>query len=72
MIYGIGNIKAKNLLENHKIKSIDDLIEKSSKNDKLLTKAQKIGLLCYNDLLERISRKEMLKHKKRQQHDLHQ
>jgi DNA polymerase/3'-5' exonuclease PolX len=64
MIYGVGNVKAKNLINNYKIKSIEDLREKSSKDDKILTKAQKIGLLCYEDLLERIPRKEMLKHQK--------
>jgi DNA polymerase/3'-5' exonuclease PolX len=63
-IYGVGNSKAKNLIENYKIKSIEDLCEKSAKDDKILTKAQKIGLLCYEDLLERIPRKEMLKHQK--------
>jgi DNA polymerase/3'-5' exonuclease PolX len=64
MIYGIGNVKAKNLIENYKIKSIEDLRQKSKENVKLLTNAQKIGLLCYEDLLERIPRKEMLKHQK--------
>jgi len=64
LIYGVGNVKAKNLIDIYKIKSIEDLREKSAKDDKILTKAQKIGLLCYEDLLERIPRKEMLKHQK--------
>ena len=63
-VYGIGPAKAKTLIEEHKIKSIEDLITKSLKNPKLLTDAQKIGLLTYKDLLERIPRKEMLKHQK--------
>ena len=64
LIYGIGPAKAKNLIEEHKIKSISDLKIKSKKDEKLLTSSQKIGLLCYEDLLERIPRKEMLKHQK--------
>ena len=63
-IYGIGPAKAKNLVEEHKIKSIEDLRNKSSKDAKLLTDSQKIGLLCYEDLLERIPREEMLLHER--------
>lgn len=63
-VYGIGPAKAKTLIETNKVKSIDDLKKKSDKDDKLLTRAQKIGLLCYDDLLERIPREEMLKHEK--------
>ena len=63
-IYGIGPAKAKNLVEEHKIKSIEDLRIKSSKDGKLLTDSQKIGLLCYEDLLERIPREEMLLHER--------
>lgn len=63
-VYGIGPAKAKNLIDVHKIKSIDELREKSKKDPKLLTDAQKIGLITYDDLLERIPRKEMLKHQK--------
>jgi len=64
LIYGIGPVKAKNLITEHKIKSIYDLKIKSKKDEKLLTSSQKIGLLCYEDLLERIPRKEMIKHQK--------
>ena len=63
-IYGIGPKKCKDLINIHKIKSIEDLREKSKNNNKLLTDAQKIGLMCYEDLLERIPRLEMLEHKK--------
>lgn len=59
-IYGVGIKKANELIDIHKISSINDL----KKNTNLLTKAQKIGLYCYNDLLERIPRKEMLEHEK--------
>lgn len=63
-VYGIGESKAKSLIDEHNIKSIDDLRNKSKVNNKLLTKAQTIGLLCYEDLLLRIPRSEMKKHKK--------
>ena len=51
-VYGIGPAKAKTLIETNKVKSIEDLKNKSDKDDKLLTRAQKIGLICYDDLLE--------------------
>jgi DNA polymerase/3'-5' exonuclease PolX len=63
-VYGIGPAKAKTLIETNKVQSIEDLKKKSDKDEKLLTRAQKIGLLCYDDLLERIPREEMLKHEK--------
>ena len=63
-VYGIGPAKAKSLIEDFKIVSIKDLREKSLKNPKLLTDAQKTGLLTYEDLLERIPRNEMIKHSK--------
>lgn len=63
-VYGIGPAKAKILVEDHEVKSIEDLRKKSDKNKKLLTEAQKIGLICYEDLLERIPREEMLLHQK--------
>ncbi len=63
-VYGIGPAKAKILIEAHKVKSIDDLRKKSEKDKGLLTYAQKIGLICYEDLLERIPREEMLLHQK--------
>ena len=63
-VYGIGPAKAKTLVEEHKVKIIEDLRKKSDKDKKLLTEAQKIGLICYEDLLERIPREEMLLHQK--------
>lgn len=63
-VYGIGPSKAKSLIEKFDIKSIDDLRKKSKKNPDMLTSAQHIGLKCYEDLLERIPREEMLQHKK--------
>lgn len=63
-VYGIGPKKAKDLIDKYKIKNIEDLRQKSSKDPEILTEAQKIGLSCYEDLLERIPRSEMLEHKK--------
>ena len=59
-IYGVGPKKASDLIEKHNIKSLSDLKQKTN----LLTNAQKIGFICYDDLLERIPRSEMLEHKK--------
>ena len=63
-IYGIGPVKAQILVDDYKIKSIEELREKIIKEPKLLTESQKIGLKYYDDFLERIPRKEMLKHEK--------
>jgi DNA polymerase beta len=61
-IYGIGPVKAKNLYETNNITSISELKEKAGK---LLNDKQKIGLKYYEDLQERIPRKEMLYHEKK-------
>ena len=63
-VYGVGPKKAAELVDVHKVKSIEDLAAKSKKDPKLLTDGQKIGLICYYDLLERIPRREMKIHKK--------
>lgn len=57
-IHGIGPVKAKDLVENHKIMCIADL---ESKQD-LLNEKQKMGLKYYKDFEKRIPRKEMDKH----------
>ena len=64
-IYGVGPSKAISLIEKYNIKSINDLRKKSQKNPEILTNAQHIGLKCYEDLLERIPREEMLEHEKK-------
>lgn len=57
-IHGIGPAKAKDLYENHNIRSIEDL----KKNTNLLNNVQKIGL-DYNDhISKKIPYSEMLKH----------
>lgn len=63
-IYGIGPVKAKELVTENKVKSIDDLRLAVKKDSKLLNDKQKIGLKYYEDLLERIPRKEMDEHYK--------
>ena len=63
-IYGIGPVKAKELVSVNKLKTIDDLRSAVKKDSKLLNDKQKIGLKYYEDLLERIPRKEMDKHNK--------
>ena len=54
-IHGIGPSKAKVLVEEHNIRSIDDL----KNNMELLNDKQKIGLMYVHDFQQRIPRKEM-------------
>ena len=61
-IYGVGPIKANDLVNNDKVTSIDDLKSKLKEDNTLLNDKQKIGLKYYEDLLKRIPRKEMVKH----------
>lgn len=63
-IYGVGPKKADDLIKLN-ITSINDLRCKLKTNPNILTYAQTIGLMCYEDLLERIPRKEMMQHKKK-------
>jgi NAD-dependent DNA ligase/DNA polymerase/3'-5' exonuclease PolX len=60
-VYGIGPKKAKELVQKNKITSIKELREKQ---DELLNDKQKIGLKHYEDIQERIPRKEIDKFKK--------
>lgn len=57
-IHGIGPSKAKELVDDHGILSIQDLIEKQE----LLNDKQKMGLKYHKDFEKRIPRKEMTKH----------
>lgn len=63
-IQGVGPVKAKELIEEHSIKSIDDLRKRDVKED-LLNDIQKKGLKYYDDSLERIPRSEMIQHEKK-------
>ena len=60
-IYEVGPVKAKELIEVHKIKSIEDL----KKRSELLNNLQKMGLKYYEDSQERIPREEMIEHEKK-------
>ena len=57
-VHGIGPSKAKDLVENHNIKSIQELKD----NLNLLNDKQKMGLKYLDDFELRIPRKEMMKH----------
>jgi DNA polymerase beta len=61
-IYGVGPSKANELINKHKVSSIDDLKNKYEKDNTILNNKQKIGLDYYDNLLKRIPRKEMIKH----------
>jgi DNA polymerase/3'-5' exonuclease PolX len=58
-VHGIGPAKAKSLIDEHGIRSLDEL----EKNTHLLNDKQKMGLKYYRDFIERIPRKEMDAHK---------
>ena len=58
-VHGIGPAKAKSLVEDYNIKSIEELEEKQE----LLNDKQKIGLKYVRDFQERIPRKEMDVHR---------
>ena len=55
-VYGIGPKKAKELVDTHKIETIEELRERQ---DELLNDKQKLGLKYYDDILKRIPRKEI-------------
>ncbi len=57
-IHGIGAVKAKELVEKHNIKSIDEL----KQHTELLNDIQQIGIKYWEDFDKRIPRKEMEKH----------
>lgn len=57
-IHGIGPVKAKELVETHNIKSVEDLkLHQNLLNDKQIT-----GLKYHDDFIKRIPRLEMAKH----------
>lgn len=63
-IYGVGQKKAKELIEIHHISSIEQLRKEVILNNQLLTYSQEIGLKCYEDFIERIPREEIYEHQK--------
>ncbi len=58
-VYGIGPAKAKDLVDNVGIKSLEEL---KIRGDEVLNDKQLIGLKYHADFLERIPRSEMIKH----------
>jgi len=63
-IHGIGPVKAKQLVSEYNIKTIEELRNLVEKNPKILNDKQKIGLTYYEVLQERIPRDEMREHEK--------
>ena len=61
-IYGVGVVKANDLVKKEGITSIANLRERIKQNPDLLNTNQTIGLQFYEDFLERIPRAEMKKH----------
>jgi DNA polymerase/3'-5' exonuclease PolX len=61
-IHGVGATKAKDLVENFGIISIEDLNIKLKENPDILNNKQKIGLKYYEDINLKIPRKEMEQH----------
>lgn len=61
-IYGVGPVKAKDLVEKHGVRSIQDLRDKVAKDPGLLNDKQKLGLKYVEDLQQRIPRVEMKRH----------
>lgn len=60
-IYGVGPVKAHDLVHKNNIHSIEEL----RRHPELLNEKQLIGLKYYEDINERIPRKEMLQHQKK-------
>ena len=63
-IHGVGPVKAKDLIEKHGIKTIEQLRAELAKNPDLLNDIQKMGLKYYEDAVLRIPRSEMEEHEK--------
>lgn len=61
-IYGVGPVKAKELVEKHNIRSFADLTKAIKEKPSLLNDKQKIGLKYVKDLQLRIPRTEMEQH----------
>tara|TARA_B110000037_G_scaffold186228_1_gene216116 strand:+ start:608 stop:1591 length:984 start_codon:yes stop_codon:yes gene_type:complete len=59
LIYGVGQSRAKNWIENFHIKNIADLKNEVSNGNIKLTKGIEVGLKYYNDINEKIPRQEI-------------
>ncbi len=58
-IYGIGSVKADDLIDNYNVESITDLVRLLQEDSEILTAAQTLGLIYREDLLQRIPRQEI-------------
>jgi DNA polymerase/3'-5' exonuclease PolX len=58
-IYGVGTAKADDIIENYGVRSIQDLIALVYNDRSILTSAQTLGLIYYDDLKQRIPREEI-------------
>jgi DNA polymerase/3'-5' exonuclease PolX len=58
-IYGVGSVKADDLIENYAVEDITDLVRLLQENSEILTTAQTLGLIYREDLLQRIPRQEI-------------
>lgn len=63
-VYGIGPVKAKQLVAEHQVRDYDHLRELVKKTPTILNDKQKIGLKYAEDLLLRIPRAEMMEHER--------
>lgn len=63
-IYGIGPVKAKSLIAEHQVTTVDALRALVKKTPTILNDKQKIGLKYAEDLLLRIPRAEMIEHER--------
>jgi DNA polymerase/3'-5' exonuclease PolX len=58
-IYGIGSVKADDLIDNYGVESITDLVRLLRDDPDILTTAQTLGLVYREDLIQRIPRREI-------------
>jgi len=58
-IYGIGSVKADDLIDNYGVENITDLVRLLQEDREILTPAQTLGLIYREDLLQRIPRQEI-------------
>lgn len=63
-IYGIGPVKAKNILADYPVRSITEFRKVVEDHPDILHEKQKVGLKFYEDFIARIPKREMEKHER--------